>query len=186
MVDVNMIYKSNSDNIKAEDIGNNMWTLTISSADVKKFSDTDSKIVLTFHEWEKSLPLNYTNAQTIAGIYGQDSNSWVGQQIMLFTMPVTYQGKQTLGVRVRAPGQMSQPQQPAQPQPQPQQQYRPGAMQPQAHTRMGPSSGYQPQQNSPQQNSPQRPLNGPQQDYSRASGGGELPHDDIPFGPEFR
>lgn len=111
MADVNEIYKSNSDNIKAEDIGDNMWTMTIKSADVKAFDNgNERKIVLSFHEWDKNLPLNVTNARTIAGLYGADSNAWVGKQIMLFTMMVDYQGKQTLGIRVRAPMQPGGPQ----------------------------------------------------------------------------
>lgn len=118
MVDINEIYKSNSDYIKAEDIGNNMWTMTIKTADVKKFDDGTSKIILTFNEWEKCLPLNVTNAKSIAGLYGHNSNDWIGRQVMLFTMMVDYAGKQTLGIRVRAPMQAGGPAQPA-PQPSP-------------------------------------------------------------------
>lgn len=113
MVDINEIYKSNSDNIKAEDIGNNMWTVTIKSADVKEFKDKDGqierKIVLTFHEWEKNLPLNVTNARSIADLYGHNSNAWPGKQIMLFTMTVDFGGRPTLGIRVRAPQTASGP-----------------------------------------------------------------------------
>lgn len=137
MVDINEIYKSNSDYIKAEDIGNNMWTMTIKTADVKKFDDGTSKIILTFNEWEKCLPLNVTNAKSIAGLYGHNSNSWIGHQIMLFTMMVDYAGKQTLGIRVRAPMAPGGPQQP-----------QPGGT---AHV---------------QQNSPQRPLTPPPGGYS--------------------
>ena len=153
MADVNDIYKSNSDNIKAEDIGNNMWTMTIKTADVKAFDNgAERKIVLTFLEWDKSLPLNVTNARTIASFYGHNSNDWLGRQIMLFTMMVDYQGKQTLGIRVRAPMAPQQPQfaqhAPVEAHPAPRQ---PGQMQPQAN------AGY-----NPAQQSPQRPLNPPQ------------------------
>jgi hypothetical protein len=134
MVDVNDIYKTNSDNIKAEDIGNNMWTLTIKTADVKEFKNkegqSERKIVLTFAEWEKSLPLNKTNAQSIAGMYGHNSNAWPGNRVMLFTMMVDFGGKPTLGIRVRAPMQPGGPTQPGTPH---------------------------------QQAAPQRPLNQPQQ-----------------------
>lgn len=111
MVDINEIYKSNSDYVKAEDIGQNMWTFTIKTADVKNFDDGTSKIILTFVEWGKSLPLNATNARAIAGLYGHNSNAWPGNRIMLFSTPVDFQGKQTLGIRVRAP--MAPQQQPA-------------------------------------------------------------------------
>ena len=105
MVDINEIYKSQSEYIKAEDIGSNMWTFTIKTAEPKRFDDGSSKIILTFHEWDKGLPLNITNARAIADLYGHNSNSWVGQQIMLMSMPVDYQGKTVNGIRVRAPVQ---------------------------------------------------------------------------------
>lgn len=178
MTDINEIYKSNSDNIKAEDIGDNMWTMTIKTADVKEFKDKDKgierKIVLTFHEWDKCLPLNVTNARAIAGMYGHNSNAWPGQQIMLFAMMVDFGGKPTLGIRIRAP-------QPRQAQPNfqqqvPQQPYQPGGPQPQAVTTMG-------QPFNPAQQSPQRPLNPPQQTYQQASGGNPVPPSDGRFAP---
>ncbi len=110
MVDINLIYKSNSDYMKAEDIGTNMWTMTIASADLKEFDNGDRKIVLQFEDFDKSLPLNVTNARAIADLYGGDTDKWSGRQIMLFTMPVDYQGKMVQAVRVRAPQQQTRPQ----------------------------------------------------------------------------
>lgn len=110
MVDINLIYKSNSDYMKAEDIGTNMWTMTISSAEIKEFDNGDRKLVLQFDDYDKSLPLNVTNAKAIADLYTPDTDAWVGRQIMLFTMPVDYQGKMVQAVRVRAPQQQSRPQ----------------------------------------------------------------------------
>lgn len=156
MTDINEIYKSNSDNIKAEDIGNNMWTMTIKSADVKSFDNgAERKIVLTFQEWDKQLPLNVTNARAIADMYGHNSNDWIGRQIMLFSMPVKFQDRMVNAVRIRAPAQQSGPMQGG-----PQQQYAPAPQQ----------NGYQ-----PQQHSPQRPLNQPMQNYAQASGGNAMP-----------
>lgn len=169
MVDVNEIYKSSSENIKAEDIGNNMWTLTIQSAEVKSFDNgAERKIVLTFHEWDKSLPLNVTNARAISDLYGHNSNDWIGRQVMLFSMPVKFQDKMVNAVRIRAPMQQSagpgQPQQaPRQPAP--------------------------PQQNYPLNNSPQRPIDPPRQTYQQVTGGepqvfnppAPLGSDDVPF-----
>lgn len=128
MVDINEVYKSNSNNIKAEDIGDNMWTMTIKSADVEELKNkegqVDHKIVLTFHEWDKSLPLNITNARAVAGLYGGNTDAWVGKQIMLFTAMVDFQGRPTLGIRVRAP-QPTQPRMPGQTQPMPNSPQRP-------------------------------------------------------------
>lgn len=165
MTDINEIYKSNSDNIKAEDIGTNMWTMTIKTADVKSFDNgADRKIVLTFHEWDKQLPLNVTNARAIADLYGHNSNGWVGRQIMLFSMPVDFQGKMVNAVRVRAPMQPGGPMQGGQ------QSY--GS---------GPQQGYQ-----AAQNSPQRPLGPQTTGYAQASGAAfnppAPPPSENPFG----
>lgn len=112
MVDINDIYKSNSEYLKAEDIGNEMWTFTIKGADVKEFPDGDRKLVLSFQEWDKSLPLNVTNARAIADMYGHNSNGWIGRQIMLFSMPVKFQDRMVNAIRIRAPVQASTPNRP--------------------------------------------------------------------------
>lgn len=110
MVDINTIYKSNNEYLKAEDIGSEMWTVTIFSADVKTWDNGDRKVVLEFNELEnKSLPLNVTNSRAIADIYGGDTDNWLGKEIMLFTMPVDYQGKMVQAIRIRAPQKASAP-----------------------------------------------------------------------------
>lgn len=116
MVDINTIYKSNSDYLKAEDIGTEMWTVTIYSADVKAWDNGDKKVVLEFNEVDKSMPLNLTNSRAIADIYGGDTDNWLGKEIMLFTMPVDYQGKMVQAIRVRAPQKASAPPRRATPQ----------------------------------------------------------------------
>ena len=113
MPSIDDVYKSHSDKIKAEDLGNQMYTLTVSRVEYVEFSDTDKKLVLSFHETDKTLPLNVTNARTIAGIYGNDYTMWSGQRITLFSIPVDFQGRTVLGIRIRAPQDMQ-----AQPAPQ--------------------------------------------------------------------
>jgi hypothetical protein len=110
VVDISTIYKSNSDYLNAEEIGADMWTLTIFSADVKKWDNGDQKIVVAFNETDKVLPLNVTNARAIGDLYGGDTDAWVGKQIMLFTMPVDFQGKTVQAIRVRGPQRQITPQ----------------------------------------------------------------------------
>ncbi len=130
--DIGEVYQSNSDFLKAEDIGANFWTATISKVDMKNFDDGSRKLFVMFAELDKGLVLNKTNADTIGELYGRGTDGWLGRQVMLFTMPVDYQGKKVQAIRVRSPAQQQ-----AMPQRQP------GQMQPQANTL---------------QNSPQRPL----------------------------
>lgn len=97
------IYQSNSDFLKADDIGNNFWTATISAVDMKSFDDGSRKLLIMFHELDKGLVLNKTNADMIGSLYGPNTDAWLGKQVMLFTAPVDYQGKKVNAIRVRAP-----------------------------------------------------------------------------------
>jgi hypothetical protein len=66
-------------------------------------TDKDKKPVLYFDDTEKGLVLNKTNAGTISALYGDDTNDWKGEAITLFSAMVSYQGKTTPGVRMKAP-----------------------------------------------------------------------------------
>ncbi len=65
------------------------------------------KYVLTFQELPKPLVLNITNGMSIQDIAGTDDfDEWVGKKIVLFNDPnVSFAGKRTGGIRVRAPQQ---------------------------------------------------------------------------------
>lgn len=101
--DVSDIYQSNSDFLRAEDIGANFWTATISAVDMKAFDNGERKLLLSFQELDKALLLNMTNARTVSDLYGGDTDGWINKQVMLFTMPVDYQGKKVQAIRLRGP-----------------------------------------------------------------------------------
>jgi hypothetical protein len=161
--DISEVYQSNSDFLKADDIGSNFWTATINGVDMKNFDDGSRKLFILFQELDKGLVLNKTNADTIGDLYGRNTDNWTGKQIMLFTAPVDYQGKKVQAIRVRGPAQQQ-----AMPLRQP------GQMQPQAN--MNPGGAWNGQQ------SHQRPL---QQSYAQASGADfnppAPPPEDNPF-----
>lgn len=75
---------------------------TMSHVKMEDIGD-DHKPVLYFQELEKGLVLNKTNGNTIAEVYGDDSDDWKGQPIVLFEMPVQFQGRMVQAVRVRKP-----------------------------------------------------------------------------------
>lgn len=102
---ISEVYQSNSDFLKAEDIGTNFWTVTIREIGMKDFDDGTRKLFVAFVELDKSLVLNKTNADMIGELFGKDTDGWVNHQIMLMTMPVDYQGKKVQAIRVRAPAQ---------------------------------------------------------------------------------
>lgn len=76
--------------------------VTISYVKMEDIGD-DHKPVLYFAEMEKGLVLNKTNANTIAEAYGDDSDIWKGNQIVLFETQVQFQSRMVAAVRVRKP-----------------------------------------------------------------------------------
>jgi hypothetical protein len=107
---ISEVYQSSSDFLKADDVGGNMWTVTIKDIGMKDFDDGSRKLLIQFVELDKGLVLNKTNADTIGALYGTNTDGWVGKPVMLFTMPVDYQGKKVQAIRVRAPAQQQTPQ----------------------------------------------------------------------------
>lgn len=63
--------------------------------------EAESKPIVYFQEQEKGLVLNKTNATAIMGMYGPETNGWVGKRIAMFATEVDFAGKQTLALRVR-------------------------------------------------------------------------------------
>lgn len=70
----------------------------------KEGDPTDEKWIIHFKELDKPLVLNSTNGQLIAMATGsENSEDWNGKQIVLYNDPnVSFQGKLTGGIRVRA------------------------------------------------------------------------------------
>lgn len=83
-------------------------TCTIESVQIITFKDDDGgedkKPSLKFVGMDKPLALNWGNAQTIADVYGAETDNWIGKQIEVFVDPsVMFQGKRIGGIRVRMP-----------------------------------------------------------------------------------
>lgn len=82
------------------------------------------KWVMELAETEKPMVLNSTNAQLIAMITGsEDTDNWPGKKIVLYDDPtISFAGKLTGGIRVRAPKNNkveAKPASPRQPEPKP-------------------------------------------------------------------
>lgn len=61
-----------------------------------------TKPVLHFIDYEKGLPLNFTNASAIARMYGDDCDYWHTCQVMLVFDPnVEFKDEKVGGIRVR-------------------------------------------------------------------------------------
>jgi hypothetical protein len=63
----------------------------------------DQKLVLQFQGKDKTMICNKTNANRIAYLYGEDTDGWIGREIVLCSEFVEYQGRTVKGLRVKPP-----------------------------------------------------------------------------------
>jgi hypothetical protein len=91
-----------SNYIKASDLNGKEITLTMANVEREKLGD-DNKPVLYFKGAKKGLVLNKTNTNAIGDAYGDDSDDWFGQPIILFSAMVEYAGKLGPAIRVKVP-----------------------------------------------------------------------------------
>lgn len=87
--------------LKSADLQGRTVKVTIDRYTIEDVGD-DRKPVIYFVGKEKGLVLNKTNASEIAFAHGDDMDDWGGKEIELFSMMVSFQGKNMPGLRVRA------------------------------------------------------------------------------------
>lgn len=66
-------------------------------------SSTDQRPVVYFEGKNKGLALNKTNGNTIAEIYGWNTDAWRGKPIVIFESRTTFKGRPVDCLRVRIP-----------------------------------------------------------------------------------
>lgn len=88
--------------LKADDLGGREIRVTIARVEREKMGD-DFKPVVYFNGKEKGVVLNKTNSFTIANAFGDETNDWFGNDIILFSVMTEYGGKTTPAIRVRLP-----------------------------------------------------------------------------------
>jgi hypothetical protein len=88
--------------LKSDDLQGKQIKLIMSHVDREKISE-DSRPVLYFKGIEKGLVLNKTNSYKIKETYGDDTEEWAGQPIILFAIMTDFKGETVQGIRVRAP-----------------------------------------------------------------------------------
>lgn len=90
------------DYLKAVDLQGHEPTVQISAVEMKQFDD-GNKLLISFEGKQKGLVANKTNANRIAKLYGDDTDGWVGKEIVLYTDQVDFQGSTVDAIRVRGP-----------------------------------------------------------------------------------
>ncbi len=80
-------------------------TVTISKVEAKKLrngsSKANTKPVLYFQGKEKGMACNKTNGKTIAAMYGNDVEKWVGKRITLYATTTTFGSDTVECIRIR-------------------------------------------------------------------------------------
>lgn len=94
-------YKSDSTYLKAQDLPPGAEVKVIVNGAEMVELDNKQKISLSFQGKEKTLVLNVTNAAAISHVYGDDTDGWMGKEIILFSTKVDYAGQMVDAIRVR-------------------------------------------------------------------------------------
>ena len=94
-----------SDFVKAADLNGKDVTKTIKSVTIDELTmrggRKEKKPVIRFQDAEKKLVLNKTNATTIANMYGNATDAWIGKQITMFPTETTIWAETTDCIRIR-------------------------------------------------------------------------------------
>jgi arabinogalactan endo-1,4-beta-galactosidase len=97
---MNEIYPSKY--LKADDLQGREVRVIMQAVELEKIGD-DNKPVLYFKGKDKGVVLNKTNAGTISSAYGDDTDDWFDQPLILFSVMVDFQGKVAPAIRCRVP-----------------------------------------------------------------------------------
>ena len=88
--------------LSAADVGNQTFKLVVANVVMEKMDDDGKmKPVMSFHNTQKGLPINATNWDNMASVYGDESGGWIGKQVELYTEATRMMGQPTRGVRIR-------------------------------------------------------------------------------------
>jgi len=104
-MDINQAFPSKY--LKAEDLQGKRHTVQMNYVEVEKLGD-DDRPVLYFVGKKKGLPMNKTNAETVASAYGWETDAWAGKYIDIFPADVEFKGKMTKGIRLALPARQVQ------------------------------------------------------------------------------
>lgn len=89
--------------IKAADLNDQNVRVIMERVEMEDIGDDGDKPVLYFRGKEKGMVLNKTNSNNIAMVYGDETDDWLGREIILYPTMVDYQGRSVPAIRVRPP-----------------------------------------------------------------------------------
>jgi arabinogalactan endo-1,4-beta-galactosidase len=89
--------------IKAADLNDQNVRVIMERVEMEDIGDDGDKPVLYFRGKAKGMVMNKTNSNNIAMVYGDETDDWVGKDLILYPTMVDYQGRSVPAIRVRAP-----------------------------------------------------------------------------------
>lgn len=94
--------------LKADDLGGREVTVKIADCKMEEIgqgSNKDYKPIVYFEGKEKGVVLNKTNFSSIADAYGDDTDDWTGQTVILFSVQIENPQTKKVGpaIRIRPP-----------------------------------------------------------------------------------
>jgi hypothetical protein len=95
-----------SDYLKSDDLNGREVLVTIKDCKMQELGqgkDKEEKAVLYFQGKEKGMVLNKTNAGVLSDAFGDETDDWKGEEVILFAKEVEFQGKPTMGLRIKLP-----------------------------------------------------------------------------------
>ena len=72
---------------------------TIASVIVRSIKG-DEKLVMSFKEIKEQLILNRTNMDFLVSKAGDETDGWTNKKVTITPVPTTFNGKQTMGLRI--------------------------------------------------------------------------------------
>lgn len=89
-----------SEYIRAADLQGREIEVIMTHVEMKDIGG-DHKPVLYFEGKTRGLVLNKTNTAAITDVYGDETDGWAGQKIIIYPTKVDYQGKRVDAIRIR-------------------------------------------------------------------------------------
>ena len=95
-----------SNYLKAADLQGREANVVIDRVEMEPIGQGDkkeNKPVIYFQGKEKGVVLNKTNSFAISDAYGDNTDDWTGQPVILFCAWVDFQGRSVEAIRIRVP-----------------------------------------------------------------------------------
>lgn len=94
-----------SPHLEAMDLGDEIGAsavVTIDRVELKTVgAEQVRKGVVFFKEFERGMVINKTNSRTIAGLYGSNTDDWIGERITIYRSETSFQNRTVPCIRVK-------------------------------------------------------------------------------------